>query len=52
MTALAASFNLLTTNPAGCVEYDPGIGCEQPIGPNATWLIKATGIEIGRFKRD
>ena len=45
-------FQFATTNPAGCVEYDPGIGGEQPIGPNATWLIEATGIEIGGFKRD
>jgi hypothetical protein len=39
-------------NPACCVEYDAGIGGEQAIRTNATRLIQAASIEIGRVQRD
>src|SRR5450631_4161501 len=32
-------------NTARCIQYDPGIGGEQPIGPNATRMIQAARIE-------
>jgi len=39
-------------NSPCCVQYDFGIGGEKPIGPNATWLIQTTGVEIGCAKHD
>ena len=44
--------HLAVTNAACCVKYDPGIGGEQSIGPNAAWLIQPTVGEICRFKPD
>src|SRR5471030_1947073 len=45
-------FQLAIANPACCVECDSGIGGEQPIGPDATWPIQATRLEIGCVKHD